>query len=102
MPTDVPESLRDGASRFLRGPINDTGRQSGNPRYDTMTLYTPPHYEERSIDVMHRLISAQPLATLVVPAGTRILATHVPMLVRPTSSAAGMLVGHVARANPDV
>ncbi len=62
-------------------------------------MYLPAHFDETRVDVMHALIAAHPLATLVVLADGRLSANHVPMLVAP-GGRLGVLRAHVARANP--
>lgn len=61
-------------------------------------MYLPDHFEETRVEVMHALIAAHPLATLVVLADVALVANHVPMLVEP-NGAFGVLRAHVARAN---
>jgi transcriptional regulator len=68
-------------------------------------MYQTPQFEETRIEVMHELIRAHPLATLVTltgTAGAELDANHIPMLVDAPSAGApfGTLRGHVARANP--
>jgi transcriptional regulator len=63
-------------------------------------MYRIPHYDERRVEVLHGLIRAHPFATLLVGTGTDIVANHLPVLLRQGEPHDGMLVGHVARANP--
>ncbi len=63
-------------------------------------MYVPPTFREESVDVLHALMRAHPLATLVTLDANGIVANHIPMLVDATPEPFGTLVGHVARANP--
>ena len=57
-------------------------------------MYTPKHFEETRIDVLHGLIRAYPFATLVARAGDGLAANHLPFEL-----VDGVLHGHVARGN---
>lgn len=75
------------------------------PPADTLAaklMYTPAHFEETRPEVMHGLITAHPLGTLVTLTPAGLEANPIPFdLVAPTSSAPrGLLRAHVARANP--
>lgn len=61
-------------------------------------MYIPKQFEETSIDVLHRLIQAKPLATLVTLRHGEVEANHIPLQLASTSEL-GVLSGHVARAN---
>jgi transcriptional regulator len=63
-------------------------------------MYIPKHFEEPKIEVMHQLMRAHPLATLVTLASTGLNANHIPFLLSPEPAPYGALQGHVARANP--
>ena len=64
-------------------------------------MYTPPHFEESRVDVMHDLVRHHPLATLVTLSNKDgIVANHVPLLVCESPKPFGTLQGHVARSNP--
>ena len=63
-------------------------------------MYNPKHFEETRTDVMHALMRAHPLCTLVTLGADGLVANHIPMLLRPDQGALGTLVAHVARANP--
>lgn len=64
-------------------------------------MYQPSHFVERRVDVLHALIAAQPLGTLMrVDAAGALQADAVPLLVEPGGGPQGTLRGHVARANP--
>lgn len=63
-------------------------------------MYIPKHFEEPSIEVMHELIRARPLATLVTLSSSRLNANHIPLHLAEVSLPFGILQGHVARSNP--
>lgn len=66
-------------------------------------MYIPKHFEEARIDVMHELIRAYPLATLVTHSSSGLNANHIPLHLSVSSespSSYGTLRGHIARANP--
>ncbi|PTT19907.1 transcriptional regulator, partial [Acidovorax sp. HMWF029] len=49
--------------------------------------------------VLHALVRAQPLATLVIAHDGALHANHIPLYLDPTRGPNGSLIGHVARAN---
>lgn len=63
-------------------------------------MYLPQHFAEPRIDVMHTLMRANPLATLVTLSSAGLDANHIPLQLVAGSSPFGTLQGHVARANP--
>jgi transcriptional regulator len=63
-------------------------------------LYLPAHFNESRVDVMHGLMRAHPLATLVVSGGSGLLANHMPLETLSSPAPLGCLHGHIARANP--
>jgi transcriptional regulator len=63
-------------------------------------MYTPEHFEEPRIVVLHELMRARPLATLVTLTSGGLNANHVPLHLADTPAPFGTLRGHVARANP--
>lgn len=65
-------------------------------------MYTPRHFEETRLDVLHTLIAAHPLGALVHGSADGLDADHIPFEVDgPTPEAPfGILRAHVARANP--
>jgi len=67
-------------------------------------MYIPKHNEENRVDVMHELIVAHPLATLVTLGASGLFASHIPMVLEPMAlendgSKFGVLKGHISRAN---
>lgn len=65
-------------------------------------MYAPSHFEETRLDVLHALIAAHPLGTLVTHGGAGLNADHIPFEIAAPSADApfGTLRAHVARANP--
>lgn len=64
-------------------------------------MYIPKQFEEPRLEVMHALIRAHPLATLVTLSSAGLDANHIPLhLSEAGASPFGVLRGHVARANP--
>lgn len=63
-------------------------------------MYLPKHFAEERVDVLHRLIEAHPLGTLVTLAPDGPDANHLPFEISPDPAPFGTLRGHVARANP--
>lgn len=63
-------------------------------------MYLPKHFAEPSVEVMHDLIRAHPLSTLITMTADGIEANHIPLLLSPQPGPFGTLYGHVARANP--
>lgn len=63
-------------------------------------MYVPKQFEEPRFDVMHELIRARPLATLVTLSSGGLDANHIPLHLSESPAPFGTLRGHVARANP--
>ncbi|MBS0387775.1 MAG: FMN-binding negative transcriptional regulator [Proteobacteria bacterium] len=62
-------------------------------------MYNPAHFDESRAEVLHAFIEQHPLATVVGATPKGILANHIPLL-REDGGGAGVLKGHIARANP--
>lgn len=62
-------------------------------------MYIPKHFEEPRIEVLHALMRARPLATLVTLSADGLNANHIPLLLSDQPAPLGTLRGHVARAN---
>lgn len=61
-------------------------------------MYTPAHFQIEPPEELYAAMEAAPLAAIVVQGGEGgFEATHIPVLV---DRQAGLLLGHVARANP--
>jgi len=65
-----------------------------------MSLYTPAHFAAVDRAAIARLMHDHPFATLITPAVPEPVVSHVPLLFVPGAEPHGMLIGHVARANP--
>ena len=63
-------------------------------------MYTPAHFRVTDTAVLHRIIREHPLGILVTPSGAGVDANHIPFEFDPSAGPAGLLTGHVARANP--
>jgi transcriptional regulator len=63
-------------------------------------MYVPKQFEEPRVDVLHELIRARPLATLVTLSSNGLNANHIPMHLSDQPPPYGTLRGHVARSNP--
>ena len=63
-------------------------------------MYTPAHFRVTDPAVLHRIIREHPLGILVTPSGAGVDANHIPFEFDPSVGSAGLLTGHVARANP--
>jgi transcriptional regulator len=65
-------------------------------------MYNPAHFEESRTEIMHTLINAHPLGTLVTLTSTGLDANHIPFEIgtEPSDGVHGTLRAHVARANP--
>ena len=63
-------------------------------------MYLPKHFAETDIGVMHDLMRAHPLATLVTQGPDGLDANHIPLQLDAGAGPNGTLRGHVARANP--
>jgi transcriptional regulator len=63
-------------------------------------MYIPAHFNEDRIDVLHDLIRASGLATLVSMTADGMIASHAPMMLDPDPAPYGTLIGHLAKANP--
>jgi transcriptional regulator len=66
-------------------------------------MYDVEAFREDRVEVLHALIQAHPLATLVTLGSNPaqgLEANHIPLLIDPEPTPWGTLRGHVARANP--
>jgi len=69
-------------------------------------MYIAKHFEESRVEVMHELIRARPLASLVTLSSGGLNANHIPLYLADSPApydslgSLGSLRGHVARANP--
>ena len=63
-------------------------------------MYLPKHFAETDVGVMHDLMQAYPLATLVSHGPDGLSANHIPLQLDTTAGPNGTQRGHIARANP--
>lgn len=63
-------------------------------------MYLPAHFNETRTDVLHALMRARPLTTLVTQCNSGLVANHVPVQTLDEPSPFGLIRGHIARANP--
>jgi transcriptional regulator len=67
-------------------------------------MYLPAHFEERRADVLHDLVRSHPLGQMItMDSGGALQADSIPFVLDADAGAAGgagILRGHVARANP--
>ncbi len=63
-------------------------------------MYLPAHFEENRTAVLHALMRARPLATLVTLCDSGVEANHIPVETLAEPPPHGLIRGHVARANP--
>ena len=63
-------------------------------------MYMPEQFREDRAEVLGAFIARHPLGTLVATGPEGLLANHIPMLWRAQAGTAGVLGGHVAKANP--
>jgi len=63
-------------------------------------LYLPAHFNETRTDVLHALMRARPLTTLVTQCDSGLVANHLPVQTLGEPAPLGCIRGHIARANP--
>jgi transcriptional regulator len=63
-------------------------------------LYLPAHFNESRTEVLHAIMRARPLTTLVTLCDAGLVANHVPVETQPEPAPLGSIRGHIARANP--
>lgn len=63
-------------------------------------MYLPPQYAETRTEELHRIIRCHALGMLVTPTVAGLEANHLPFLLDAGAGEAGVLLAHVARANP--
>jgi transcriptional regulator len=62
-------------------------------------VYVPDHFRESHDEVLRHFVAKHPLAILVAHTSLGLSANHIPMAWHPAPAGAGVLRGHVARAN---
>ena len=63
-------------------------------------MYNPVVFQETHMEVLEAATAAHPLAALVTTGSDGLGVSHVPLLYQPAPGLAGVLRGHLARANP--
>jgi transcriptional regulator len=63
-------------------------------------MYVPAHFSEDRIDVLHDLVRASDLGTLVSMTSEGLIASHAPLMLELDPAPYGTLIGHLAKANP--
>ncbi len=63
-------------------------------------MYIPSHFAINDPQVMHRIMGDHPLGVLVTSSTSGLDANHIPFEFDPSAGKMGVLMGHVARANP--
>jgi transcriptional regulator len=63
-------------------------------------LYLPAFFKESRTEVLHAMMRARPLATLVTICDSGLVANHIPVETVSEPAPHGLLRGHIARANP--
>jgi transcriptional regulator len=62
-------------------------------------MYIPPFNEEKRLPVIHDLMRAHPLATLITMTEQGLFATHLPLVLHADEGEFGSLRGHISKAN---
>jgi transcriptional regulator len=65
-----------------------------------LSIYTPRHFLAADEAAIARLLREHPFATLITPGDAEPLVSHVPLQYHPAPGSKGVLLGHLARANP--
>ena len=63
-------------------------------------MYLPAQFNETRTEVLHALMRARPLTTLVTQSDLGLIANHVPVQTLDEPVPLGCIRGHIARANP--
>ena len=63
-------------------------------------MYVPPQFAEPRAEALHRIMREHPLGMLVTHTGKGLDANHVPFLLDADQGEHGVMLAHVARANP--
>ncbi|HYL03417.1 MAG TPA: FMN-binding negative transcriptional regulator [Steroidobacteraceae bacterium] len=63
-------------------------------------MYVPEHFRETRLEVLQAFLERHPLATLVALTPRGLTANHIPLRSQLAGMGAGVLRGHIARANP--
>lgn len=63
-------------------------------------MYVPAHFEVTDVNALQDVIVKHPLGTWIISNGTELIINHIPFLFDASRGNQGVLIGHVARANP--
>ncbi len=63
-------------------------------------MYIPKNFNQPDIQAIHDLLTSNPLGALVTSGSNGLDANHIPFELVPEVEPHGLLLGHVARANP--
>ena len=63
-------------------------------------MYVPPAFRDDDTARLHATMRAAPLANLITATDSGLMATPLPLLLDDTRGDHGVLIGHLARANP--
>src|SRR5688572_32435522 len=63
-------------------------------------MYIPKTFAETDLGVLQRFMSENNFAALVTQHEGELLASHIPFMVDPSRGDYGVLIAHMARANP--
>jgi transcriptional regulator len=73
---------------------------AGSMEDRSKTMYIPKAFQISDISVLEAFITHNSFATLVSTVDGTLFATHLPLILDRTELSQGILLGHVARANP--
>lgn len=65
-----------------------------------MPVYTPSHFRQNDLHELHALMAASPLAVLITFGDGRLQVSHIPLMFDAGRGDHGVLIGHMAAANP--
>lgn len=68
--------------------------------WEISEMYVPKAFNEEDLDRLHNLIEDYPFATLITWPDGYPNVTHLPMILDPERGKHGMLIGHLAKKNP--
>jgi transcriptional regulator len=63
-------------------------------------MYVPSLYAETRVEELHRLVREHPLGMMVAMSADGLEAQHIPFVLEAERGGQGVLIAHVARANP--
>ena len=63
-------------------------------------MYNPAHFRQSDLAILHDFIQQNSFGLLVSQAGGEPLASHLPFLLDRQAAPSGLLIGHMAKANP--